>query len=183
MNSHWAILSLIVYIINISLILFFNPFNVVDNYTQTVIFSIVVVGFFNLILWMLFKNKQPGAPLHTLPFVFKALIIIFSIFFILGLIFTTGYFILFTPWVVTILIVILNIAIIVGLLAVAYKFLNLGSTSSSKSKIGLIFQLMKNLIFFVPCLLIELVDYIKYQYKITTKTVLIILLIEIASIM
>jgi len=165
------------------MILYFNPFNVVDNYTQTVIFSIVVVGFFNLILWMLFKNKQPGAPLHTLPFVLKALTIIFSIFFILGLIFATGYFMLFTPWVLTILIIILNISILIGLLAVLYKFLNLGSTSSSKSKISLVFKLIQNLVFFVPCLFIELVDYIKYQYKITTKTVMIILLLELAIIM
>ena len=182
MNSHWAILSLIVYIINISLILYFNPFNVVGDYTQTVIFGIVLMGFFNLLLWMLFKNKHQGVPLHTLPFLFKAVSIIFLIFLIFGLIFAIGYYIFFTPWTLTILVTILNIFIVIGLLAVAYKYLNIGSSGSSKSNSGLIFQLIKNLIFFVPCLFIELIDYIKHQYKITTKTVWILLLIELVII-
>ena len=182
MNSHWAILSLIVYIINISLILYFNPFNVVGDYTQTVIFSMVLVGFFNLLLWMYFKNKRPDS-LHTLSFLFKALTIIFSIFFVFGLIFAIGYFILFTPWPLTILVTILNICIVIGLLAIAYKYLNKGSTGSQKSKTGLVLQLIKQLIFYIPCLLIDLVEYIKHQYKITTKTVWILLLIEIAIIM
>ena len=182
MASHWAILSLLVYIINISLILYFNPFNVVGNYTQTVIFCIVLVGFFNLLLWMLFKNKHQGTPLHTVSFLFKVISIIFSIFFIFGLIFAICYFILFTPWPLTILITILNIGIVVGLLAIAYKYLNSGQPSSQRSKTSLILKLIKNLVFFVPCLFIEFVEFIKHQYKITTKTVWILLLIEIAII-
>ena len=105
---HWQIIAVIIYIINIALILFFNPFNVVGDYTESVIFWIVVVGFFNLLLWIFFKSKLPGAPLNTKSFIFKVITSLFLLFFIFGLIFAIGYYLFFTPWTLTILVTILS---------------------------------------------------------------------------
>ena len=41
--------------------------------------------------------------------------------------------------------------------------------------LGLIF----NLIFYLPCLIIDIIDFVKYQYNITTKTTLIIFILEV----
>ena len=100
----------------------------------------------------------------------------------LGLIFAISYYILFTPWTLTILATSLNICIVIGLLAIMYEYLSTGSSNSPKSKFRLILQLIKNLIFFIPCLLLEFIEYVKYQYKITTKNIWILLLIEFVMI-
>lgn len=51
--------------------------------------------------------------------------------------------------------------------------------SSQAGKIQSIFQLIKDVILYLPCLFISLIERIKYEYHITTKTSLIILCIEI----
>ena len=45
-----------------------------------------------------------------------------------------------------------------------------------------VFNLFKQLFFFIPCLLIEFVKYIEYQFNITTKPVWILLLLELIII-
>lgn len=188
MKSNWLVLSVLIYIINIALILYFNPFNVVGDYTQSLIFGIVVVGFVNLLLWIFFdKSKSiPGVPdisKITNTNIFKVISALFLLFFILGLIFATGYYLFFTPWVLTIFITMLNALIVIGLLAVGYQFLSKRYINRlPNSKIGLVLQLIKNLIFLIPCLFIDLVNFVKHQYKITTKTVWLLLLIEITII-
>ena len=50
----------------------------------------------------------------------------------------------------------------------------------SKSSIGL--SLFKNIIFYIPCLLLNFIDFIKDEYKITTRPIWILFFIEIVVI-
>lgn len=70
-------------------------------------------------------------------------------------------------------------SIILGLslLYKEFKFTNNKYINSIKNQpfLGLIF----NLIFYLPCLIIDIIDFVKYQYNITTKTTLIIFILEV----
>lgn len=70
-------------------------------------------------------------------------------------------------------------SIILGLslLYKEFKFTNNKYINSIKNQpfLGLLF----NLIFYLPCLIIDIIDFVKYQYNITTKTTLIIFILEV----
>lgn len=80
----------------------------------------------------------------------------------------------------------INITLIIGALSVIYIALDNTDTKeynvNEKNISVLLISVLKNLIFYIPCLFIDLIEYIKYQYEITTKTVWIVLLIEIILI-
>lgn len=182
-SRNWALASLIIYIINIILLFTFNPFDVINNYTQSVIFSVVFIGFLNSILWYYFKyiikdNNQEDY--EVISFMSRVLIFITSIFLFMALLFFVTYFFILSSVSVNLIITILNIAILVGLLAMGYKFFS--NLINPNTNIGMVVELLVNIIFFIPCLLIEFIEFIKHEYKITTKTVWLILLFEIIVI-
>jgi phosphoglycerol transferase MdoB-like AlkP superfamily enzyme len=74
----------------------------------------------------------------------------------------------------------LNIVFIILTLAIFYQLFS--KIIDPDTNTGLIFQLLKNLIFYIPCLFIDLIEFLKHQFKITSKTVWIILAIQIIVI-
>ena len=177
MTFFLTILLFIVYIINLGLVIYFNPFNVASNFTKTFIILSIITGILNIFVFMrLSTSKSSGF--------FK---ILSTLFILYGLIYSIYYFIIFTPWPLTIIITILNILLIICVLSIGYKsFSTLFSKTfytkdakGNSSKVGLVLTLIKHLIFYIPCLFIDFIDFIKHEYKITTKTVWIILLIEL----
>ena len=64
-----------------------------------------------------------------------------------------------------------------SLLYKVFKFTNNKYINSIKN--NLFFGLLFNLIFYLPCLIIDIIDFVKYQYNITTKTTLIIFILEV----
>jgi len=64
-----------------------------------------------------------------------------------------------------------------SLLYKGFKFTNNKYINSIKN--NLFFGLLFNLIFYLPCLIIDIIDFVKYQYNITTKTTLIIFILEV----
>lgn len=66
-------------------------------------------------------------------------------------------------------------------LAAAYKYV---VPYFAKHPIALpgILRIVKELVLYLPCLILRLVDWVKFQYKITTKTVWILLGVEVALI-
>ena len=74
----------------------------------------------------------------------------------------------------------INVAIVIGLIAAVIKFTksNVLFTNDESWK-----GLITNIIFYLPCVFIDIVDWFKYQYKITTRTDVIILLMDIALIL
>ena len=184
-NNYWGIFLVLIYLINIVLVIYFNPMNVVSNYTRITTFFILFAGFFNLILFYYFNYNQKSVSSDVLGYlyIFGKYISIAVVFY--GLIYAIFYYVVFTPWPLTIIATILNALIIIGLVALAYKFIGAKAKSSlpePKSKTAKILDLLKQIILYIPCLLIDLVNYIKHQYNITTKTEWIILLIEIVLI-
>lgn len=176
LNSNLVVLSFIIYIISIVLVIYLNPLNVATNYSQIVNSFFVIVGILNLLLYILFKYRQPGTAFQTVPVIFRALSSMIFLLLVSSVIFVIGYFIFLKFSLLGSLVTVLNIGIVVGILAMVYKLW------FSKLKPGVLnneLRLLQLIIFYLPCLLIDLVDYIKYQFKITTKTTWLILLIEL----
>ena len=102
MTFFLTILLFIVYIINLGLVIYFNPFNVASNFTKTFIILSIITGILNIFVFMrLSTSKSSGF--------FK---ILSTLFILYGLIYSIYYFIIFTPWPLTIIITILNILLI-----------------------------------------------------------------------
>ena len=179
-----GLLTLIIYIINIAAIIYFNPFNITNNYTKTVIFFSLFTGILNIFIWNYFANNPISSLNNNFQLGLKVLKVISILFLFYTLIYSIYYYTIFTPWPLTILITILNIFFIIGLISLLYKlFLPNVNVLNNKSKFSLVLQLIKHIILYIPCLFIDLIEFVKKQYKITTKTVWIIFLIELIIIM
>jgi hypothetical protein len=79
----------------------------------------------------------------------------------------------------------IDIAIFIGALSLIYIVLKHGVSEIDKNETRipvLLLSLLKNIIFYIPCLFIDIIDFIKSEYQITTKTVWIILFIEMILI-
>ena len=107
------------------------------------------------------------------------LFLVLVVFF--GLIFTSIYFLISTPWSLTLIVTILNFGILIGLLAIVYKLIveNLPKRTSSESPY---FRLFKLMIFYIPCLFIDLISFLKKEVGLTSKTSVILLLVELIII-
>ena len=141
-----------------------------------------VVGFIAYILSILtflprFKGSIPkGFWSNSIK-----LLLIVLIFF--GLISMSIYFFSYTAWPLTIIMNILNISIMIGLLAMVFLFLkDKFNVNNKPGENGSWLMLIKFLIFYIPCLFIDLINYIKQQIDLTTPTVWLILLLQIITI-
>ena len=171
----WGLLLFIIYILNLGLIIYFNPLSIASNFTKTFVVLSIITGILNL--FALVRLTRTDSKFKILSW-----LLIFY-----GLIFTIYYYIVFTPWPLTIMITVLNILLVIGVLSIMYKTIFSSSDTKKdgkgkRSKKQSLLLLIKHLIFYIPCLFIDLIEWIKHQYKITTKTVWIILLIEILVI-
>ena len=160
------------------------PTGIIQENKILVFFGIAFFGLIALIFGILsiipqFAESEKTFKKNTIT-LFKILTILFAFF---GIIFTLIYSLSYTPFSLTAFIDILNIGILIGLAAGMYYiikdiFPKADTTSTKGSWIKLIFQLL----FYIPCLFIDLINYLKKEVKSTTSTYWIILLIEIILI-
>ena len=168
---NWLFLVIIIYIINLASIVYFNPLNIVRQYHTTLIILSIITGIINLSLW---KFINFGSIITVL----SALVILY------GLLYSIYYFIIYTRWPLAIMIHVLNALFIVSLIALVYTYFStkIFPNVGKSGKVGLAFKLLKYLIFYIPCLFIDLINFVKSEYKITAKTTVIILVIELIII-
>jgi len=122
-------------------------------------------------------------PFRPRPLLFPFLKLLTILLVVSGLIFIIIYSFTYTPWPLTIVTSILNVGIIIGLLASIWFIFKpyLSGKSYGKSSSSWI-KLLGFLIFYIPCLFIDLINYLKNQVNDTTSTSWIILVIEIILI-
>jgi len=85
----------------------------------------------------------------------------------------------------SIFIQLVNVLMIVGAFSILYTIIKEGVSEPDKNETRvyvLVLSLLKNIIFYVPCLFLDIIEFVKTEYHITTKTVWIVLLIEIILI-
>ena len=111
---------------------------------------------------------------------FKTLLQIIALLLVLGGFFSLIiYFLLYVSWSVTIITSIFNIFLTILTLTVLYQFLFKSYIQKIQNPLVLF---IIDVIFYLPCLFIEFIEYIKSEYKISTKSEKLILLIELLVI-
>lgn len=167
-----------IYLLIITITFYFNPFNLVSKYTDLYTFIIGLLGVIlsSIAIYLKLNDKN-----NIYDFLLKLIFYIFFIFSFILFLFFIVYFLIFSNFSLNIFIQILNIFIIIGAFAFSYKFF--GKFIEKHVSGYLLLEFLLNIIFYIPCIFIDLIDYIKYQLKITTKTVWLILIIEIIIIL
>ena len=177
-NNQFALIAVFIYISSIGVILYFNPYDIVTNYSTLLFPIICIIGLSNLFLYIIdkFNNEENiGKVIAYIIGLFLAFVLTIIVIY---------YLIIWFPY---ILLSAFSIIFLIGLLLLVYIYAikplqrALPELPSSKDNI------LIAIIFYIPCLFLDLfldsMDYIKKQYNITSSNTLIIVLIEIFIIL
>lgn len=192
------ILGIIYYIYN------YNPFNILTNHPPYIIIFILALGFLFFMYFYFLKNRKknfgennpnpmPNDKNYNNPVIlFLEKIVTLVGFTVGGIFLIVSVFWLFKNITIlgTISLYLLYFLSIIILLAFVYIIFNgvikpymddKKSTSVDPNKPDLSSFFVK-LVFYLPCLLLNFIDYIKKQYEITTRPIWILLLLELVII-
>lgn len=188
--KYYAAASVFEILIAILLVFWINPYNVKEKYPILSVVFILILSLIQVLTYLFVNNKRilerSGAIIN--PTISDVILkIIITLVFIAILVASVYYiikFITFYKHSGTILQWVINISFIIT--SISLVILLIRNLSSSKDKFtheniyqnSTIFGLIKNLILFIPCKLIDVVEWFKYQSKITTPTMWLVLLLQ-----
>lgn len=196
----FGIVSFFLYIFTILFIYIYNPLHIKDKYPIYTYITLIICLLF-LIITFFYKRTNHNKEIAKInddnnylilteysTYIYQFIYILLAIFFIIFSIYSVSYIFGKTDFTLigieTLISKILTFSIIIGILAIIYKSLSIDTDNNDvkPTTITLFLNLLKNVIFYIPCLFIDLIELIKHEYKITKKTELIILFIEIVLI-
>ena len=177
------LLGLLVYIITIIIVFTTNPYDIITEKNGGVSIFLSMIGGFLIIMAFLFyqKKKQStenvetagvlsylGKIITTFAFFVLVIAVLYFIFYLASYYTNFSTYFLFG----------INALIIIGMITMAVKYFGIhdGNQSDSSPSWG---KLLVKLITYIPCLLLDLVDYFKHQYQITTKPIILIFIVEL----
>ena len=190
---YFGLLMLIEFIIFLVIVYKYNPYydpNKPNDYQALTQFIVLVVGFLYVILFMFLKEKLiTNVNILSLDIEtptensFLKRTIATLLFFIIFVLLTISIVWIFSnlSFITSIISNGLILLLIISIIAVIYIVLK-KSVDKLFPQNGFL-SFIKNFILFIPCLLIRLAEYIKYEYKITGKPVWILLILEIILIL
>jgi|TARA_B110000091_G_scaffold98551_3_gene107201 hypothetical protein len=177
------LLGLLVYIITIIIVFTTNPYNIITENNGGVSIFLSMLGGFLIMMTFFFylQKKQSTENVETAgalsyfgrlatTFVSFALVIA-ALYFIFYL---ASYYTNFSTY----FLLGINALIIIGMITMAVKYFGIHDGKQSDSPPSWS-KLLGKVITYIPCLLLDLVDYLKYQYQITTKPIMIVFLVEL----
>ena len=180
---HLAKLEFIQYIIFIALIYYYNPLNINTNYPVFTKLIVLSVAFIYVILFIFIKTKvERNEDVDLIdPTESNILIKFISIivFFVLFMFAIKGFiWILVHTSIVDSIRRMLGLFIFIGVLGFVYLFMR-KTINKAKNAPGRKFaSLLIKFIMYLPCLLVDITEYVKYEFNLTTKPVWILLGIE-----
>ena len=185
---HLAKLEMLQYILFLAIVYYYNPLGIKTAYPVFTKLLIITVAFTYVMLFFFIKMKvdhNEDVDLKHLTeknvlIKFISLIVFFIVFMfcIKGLL-----WLLINTSLVTLLTDVISLLLIVGGLAIVYLILRKKIDKIRQSKQGGIFKLIIKVIMYLPCLLIDVTEYIKYEYHLTTKPVWMLLGFELLFIL
>lgn len=183
--KYYALACLIEMVIMILIIYKWSPFEISQNYPVLVNLFILMFGFMQMMSYFFVKNrhvlKENGIEVNpTLSDLFiKVIFTVVSVCACVAVMYALVWGLTHFPSIQSIFTFTVDLLIVCGVLAVLYLiFLPAINTAKSKEGRGSLLTLMGAFIMYFPCAMIDLIDWFKYQYSITTKTVWIILAAE-----
>lgn len=190
----YGLLTTICFTILILVLYVWKPFHIADKHPVFSILFVLSAVYIMLIGFLISRAHLDSAYTDITdfltPLMLNASAALIGVFMIVILIFFIIWLIRFLPGLAVILNWIFNIIVIVGVIGIFYLifkpsiegFFNPPSQYSSSAFWPKIRFLIGNLILYLPCLLIYFVDYVKEQWNITSKSVWILLFMEITLI-
>ena len=182
--TYYALASILEIFILILIIYKWDPLKITDKYPPLANIFIIFVGFTQLMTYYFVNNKKLNhdsvqSTKTELPQVFlkvflTLLMICGSILFLFCFLWLLANF----PTFSSIYTFIVDVLIIIFSLALIYLFFKFTTAQQQTGFLKLIGQL----VMYIPCLVIDIIDWFKEQYKITTKTIWLILAMEIILI-
>jgi hypothetical protein len=181
--QHLVKLEFVQYIIFIVLIYYYNPLNVKTKYPVFTDLLILSVAFIYVMLFFFIKMKvDENEDIDLIdPTESNILIKIISliIFFVLFMLAIKGliWLLINTPLLDAVRNM-LGLFVFLGMLAIAYlffrKIINKARNASGRKFTTLVIKF----IMYIPCLMVDLAEYIKYEFNLTTKPVWLLLGME-----
>lgn len=201
----FGIIAVIVNIAIISSVYNYNPYEVADNYPIYTFLVMLLILLFTLMTFFFIRvNKEIERGSSPSFFMYKKLPLFeqykeyikengYLLFYLIASVLSIYFLSIFlknndltVDTFQTIFIQVVNIMMVLGAISVIYIILRDGVSETDKNETRihvLLLSLLKNIIFYVPCLIIDIVEFVKAEYQITTKTIWIVLAIEIVLIM
>lgn len=182
------LLGLIIYIIIITVIFVKNPYGLItENNEGAGIFLSLLGGFLLLSMLMYYLHKKQDTDnvtnISALSYMGRVLSVIGMIAIIVGVIYLFGKMGSYFDNTSYFFINMLNALIVIGFVTILVKYFKLDSGGGSGEKTTPSwFNLLVKIITYIPCLLLSFIDYAKYQYQITTKPIVILLIAELVLV-
>lgn len=183
--SYYALASFIELIIIALIIYVWSPFKISEKNPVLSIIFILFIGFFQLMTFTFIKNRdilkqagiisKPSLSDVSIKIVFTILTIICSVIII------SGFFWIATniPSIGQLLLYILDIIIILGVLTILYVIVSptIDVMKNRDNRMPYL-SLIGSLIMYTPCAMVDIIEWAKNQYNITTKTIWLIVGVE-----
>ena len=178
-----AKLEFIQYIIFVILIYYYNPLNIATNYPAYTKLLVLIVAFAYVMLFMFIKMRvDDGNDVDLIaPTESNVILQIISIvvFFILFMLVIKGFiWLLINTSLLTAVRNMLGIFIALGVLGIVYLVLKKTINKAKNAPGRKLTTLLLKIVMYLPCLLVDIVEYVKYELNLTTKPVWILLGIE-----
>ena len=164
------ILGLISYIIIVVIVFTKNPYDIITNTNEGLSILLMLMGGFIILSLLffykrkqqLFENEEKG----TISYLGKILTSIVSIVLIVAFVYLifnmSSYFSNFSKFIM----MGINISIILGIITLALKFFGLLATGGEPGEKSPSWpKLFIKIITYIKCLIMSLIDYLKYQYQ------------------
>ena len=182
-DGHLAKLEFIQYILFIVFLYFYNPFNINTKYPAFSQLLTLIVAFMYVILFFFIKLKvEKGEDVDLIDTTEQTTLGQFFtviIFFIVFMFAIKGFmWILINTRLVRILNRVLSSFVLIGVISIVYLFFKKTIDKVKNAKNKSVIKLMLKIILYLPCLLIDFSEYIKFQLHLTAKPVWILLGIE-----
>jgi len=180
---HLGKIEFLQYIIFLVIIYVYNPLNIKSNYPIFTNVIVLVVSFIYITLFFYVKNKvEDGEDVDLVDITETTQIkriIVTILFFVLFVLVTKGTLWMFmNTRLINIFRNSMTVMIIIGLLGFVYlmmkKSVKKATNTTDKKLTSLIFKI----IMYLPCLLVDTIEYIKYEYNLTPKPVWLLLGVE-----
>jgi hypothetical protein len=186
-SNHLMKVEFIQYIMLVALLYIYNPFDINTKFPAFTQLLVLVVAFIYIILFFFIRMKVEaaedvdliGPTEKTILYQFVSTLISFVIFMfaikgIIWLFINTDLISLFRRM--------FGLFIIIIILGIGYLAMKKTIDKAKNAQGKSILKLLLKIVLFIPCLVIDFVEYVKYEYHLTTKPVWILCGIEAALV-
>ena len=171
---NYVVLQSIIFITLVLIIIFRDPFELYAKYSLEVTMGMLFI-FFIMFITFFFVDHRKQFKLGDEKGLWKNFIkkffgmVAFAAAMV-GIVLLGLYIIKRVPQITNITTFIFRVLVVSGVVAIGYILYKRFSKSDIPDKNNRLLKLIKDIILYIPCILIDFVEYIKKQWSITTKT-------------